>query len=492
MSFASKRKPRIIQTFEDDNPDQASGSSDKSKDASSQDAPSIPLKFGKRPLKSSSLRRSINVNDDQDTESGGTPTPAPSTTKNGDDGDGPVVVRPMLGRSGSTKLKKRASSSRLSFGPSAEAPADDGDGGAALSTPKKSSLGQKAVENSAFKKSISRQRLPIRDADEDRPRYSKEYLDELQSSTPNTPQNLASLRIADEDEMDLDPSELEGAMVVESTELAPANAAGSSAPHILTEAEIREKKERRARLAREQDYMPLDGSDDEANRSYISLLPGKKKDETRLVREDEDLGEGFDEFVEDEGLSLGRKAEREARKRRKAEMAELINAAEDGEDQDSDDSEAERRAAYEAAQTRAGMDGLTKAAAQNGDGDGLGSTGPVMIPKMKPLPELADCLARMQSIVQGLEDEVTKKRKKMAELEREKQEILDREKEVQDILDKAGQKYQSVMGSADAVKLATQSPLRAIPPGLAGDIPVERGLESLGTTPTKRPEVDEL
>ncbi|RAL60465.1 hypothetical protein DID88_000240 [Monilinia fructigena] len=58
----------------------------------------------------------------------------------------------------------------------------------------------------------------------------------------------------------------------------------------------------------------------------MSLLPRQKKAESRLVREDE----------------------------------EIMEASEGSSGEESDDSEAERRAAYEAAQTKAGMDGLHK------------------------------------------------------------------------------------------------------------------------------------
>jgi len=287
--------------------------------------------------------------------------------------------------------------------------------------------------------------------------------------------------------MELDPSELEGAMIVEASELTVASGVPSAAPQVLTEAEIQERKERRARLKHEKDFISLDDSDQEQGGGYVSLLPQKKDKGPRLVAEDEDLGEGYDEFVEDGRLSLGKRAEKEARKRRKQEMAELINAAEGDESGESDDSEAERRAAYEVAQTRAGMDGLHRT---NGDHDDDDAGGPMMIPKMKPLPELLDCLTRMQSLVQGLELEVSQKRHKLADLEKEKQEILDREKEVQEILDKAGQKYKAAMRPRDD-GIPGQSPLRPMPPGLAGEILVERGLESLGTTPTRRPEAEE-
>ena len=517
-------------------------------------------------------------------------------------------MRPALGRSGSRRNKKRLStastSSRLSFGGGGlGGGGDDDDGdedsGPVVVTPNKrgaggaSSLTQRVLETNAFRKSLSN-RLPTRhrapddddddkdgagsnigdvnsrrnhggyggndDDDEDRPRYSQAYLDELQSSTPNTPQNLASLQRQhggehngdDGDLMELDPSELDGAMVVDASELGfSATPAGTSsalsigqpapAAKVLTETEIQERKDRRARRALEGDYNPHadDNDNDEENGEYISLLTDaqkkkkREKERTRLVREDEDLGEGFDEFVEEkESLSIGRKAERAARRKRKEEMAALINAAEMGGDDanggdgagaavndSGDDSEAERRAAYDAAQTRAGMEGL-RLRTRNGngdeDGDVLGGVnGSIAIPRMQPLPDLATCLKQMQSAVEALEVDVAQHRRKLDEVEQEKAEITAREAEVQAILDAAAAKYQTVLGSGNPTTSAAessaaggpaansmqsplralpalgQSPLRAFPPGLAGDYPVQRGLESLGTTPTRRPRPDD-
>jgi hypothetical protein len=304
--------------------------------------PQPTLKAARKLFRQSGLRKSINFNDDDDsTASSVAEAPKDNTSHD----VRPVVIRPTIGRSGSTK-QKRQSSSRLSFG-GTELPSagrNEGDDGAIL-TPKKPVLAQRALENNAFRKSTTTSRLPTRPFgdDDDRPNYSKEYLDELQSSTPNTPQNLSALHITDDDPMDLDPSELEGALIVNEDEFQ-----NNTVPEILSETQIREKKERRARLAREQDFISLNDDD---NR------PRSKKDETRLVREDEDLGEGFDEFVEDGGLSLGKKAAKEARRRQRKEMEEMILHAEGSSE---DESEVERMAAFEAAQTRAGMDGLER------------------------------------------------------------------------------------------------------------------------------------
>ena len=97
---------------------------------------------------------------------------------------------------------------------------------------------------------------------------------------------------------------------------------------IPTDAEIREKKERRARLAKEQDFISLDNDggntviedvDDELNDEKI-LLPyaqraSSSKEETRLVRDNEDIAEGFDELVSDGRVALGKKVEREQKQR---------------------------------------------------------------------------------------------------------------------------------------------------------------------------------
>jgi hypothetical protein len=534
-SFGPKRKARIIQTFDDDGENNLKASSSAGDEEQSdrklliataqaslrrppllitptkseradalptESAPPGRIKFGRnKPAKSSALRKSININDD---ESGSVSAPASGTgdDEDGEDGSGaPVVIRPTLGRSSSTKVKRRPASSRLSFGPGEVAgdKADEDTGGTVVKpfTPKKP-LGQRLLENNALRKSASLQNLagslPMRfGAQEEGPKYSKEYLEELQSSTPNTPQNLASLQINDDgDEMDLDQSELEGALVVQSTDVARPQSTQGTTAQVLTEAEIRERKERRARLAKEADFISFDdGSDNEEPQSgRVTIDFPKKKKDSRLIAEDEDLGEGYDEFVSDGGLALGKKAERDAVRRHRKEMADLIQAAEDWSDAESDDSEAERRAAYEAAQRRAGMDGLHRPDDDHDDMDGAG--GLDAIPRMKPLPKLNEVLQRMREIVQGLENDVTQKQRRIGDLEKEKQEILTREKEVQEILNQAGAKYQAVVASAGGNVDVAQPPLRPFPPGVTGDLPVERGLESFGATPARRDDIEML
>lgn len=267
--------------------------------------------------------------------------------------------------------------------------------------------------------------------------------------------------------MDLDPSELDGALIVESTQASLPQPETS----ILTDAEIREKKERRARLAKEQDFLSVEDDDDG------DYLTRKKKDDTRLIAEDEELGEGFDDYVEDGGLSLGKRAEKERRKRDRQQMAELITTAEGHSSDSSSDEDAERRIAYEAAQTRAGMDGLKKPRK-----DPAAELLQVP-PKITPLPSLSECLARLQVTLRGMEGDIKGKAARVSQLRQEKEEIVKREGEVQAMLDETGKKYQEAMGQDKTA----DTPMKNS--GIGADLGSERGLDSLGTTP-RRPAQD--
>ncbi|KAI2638464.1 nineteen complex-related protein 2-domain-containing protein [Xylaria nigripes] len=522
-SFTVKRKARKI-TVLDDNEEPPSIES-LNPPPESQEPALQPTFKSRKPFKQSSLRKSINVSDEIPTEEANT-SKSTDEAEDKEDGDTPVLIRPSPAKSILAK-KKRQSSSRLSFGPTNSA-ADDDDSiilGEEFSTPKKSNFATPGAENRAHKRGISKN-LPLNrlhtrlaEDDDDRPRYSKEYLSELQSATPNTPQDLSSLHItSEEDEMSLDPSELEGAMIVDtgaSLALGP-SVTTTSTTTMLTDAEIREKKERRARLAKQKgssrdtdDFIPLSDDDNDERRagdSYLSLLHRKTsgKADTRLVAEDEDLGEGFDEFVEDGGLSLGKKAEREARKRHRAEMASLISAAEgagsDGE-AGSDDSEAERQAAFEAAQTRAGMDGLAEEREQQRKRLG-GREGVLPVPpRITPLPDLSVLVEEFKARMRQKEADLARMRAHMAGLKAERESILKREPEVQNLLNEAGERYRALMmpsastsgeaesgGGTSASGEGTITAARTLldqfrdVPGTPG----ERGLESLGTTPVRQ------
>ncbi|KAI2604209.1 nineteen complex-related protein 2-domain-containing protein [Hypoxylon fragiforme] len=545
-AFGAKRKARKI-TVQDDEDDVIPAASLNPPEEPQGPALQPSFKTARRPFKSSSLRKSVHVDkigDDNTSANQPTHTNPKITTEDDNENDGasPLRTRPPLGgKSAAAKVKKRASSSRLSFGvPSEETAADDDDSmilGDEFLTPKRGA----AVENSAYKRGISKKlpldRLPMRslDTDEDRPRYSKEYLSELQQSTPNTPQDISKLRLSaddDDDEMALDPSELEGALVVETTTARAPSPSKDTV--ILTETQIQEKKARRARLAKEEgsrdteDFISLSDNDNAGDprghgASYLTVLsqrqdqPHKSKKDTRLIAEDEDLGEGYDEFVEDGGLSLGRKAERDARRRRRTEMASLITAAEGADPEnnpnqdagfESDASEAERRAAYEAAQTRAGMDGL--AAERESQRRRLEASQHVAIPRITPLPDFSVLVAEFKARMQRKAEQVAKLRARIEELRGEREGIAVREPEVQRLLNEAGERYRVLMtggsGSGETANgngngeegeetgtntgvdsvAAARSLLDRARNGGGGTPTGQRGLESLGTTPVRQ------
>lgn len=360
----------------------------------------------------------------------------------------PTVIRPSIASRGSTKTKKR-SSARVSFGPgSTSMTEDDDENNPAVFTPKKSSLSRQAVEKNALRKTIannlSSDHLPFRQT-EDRPSYSADHLNELKTSTPSTPKDLRSQPdINHKNDKTLDLVSKFGSDL----------SYQDSSSAIPTNAEILEKKERRARLAKEQEFINLsdsDGQEHEDSDGETSLLPyarqkPTKTAETRLVRDDEDIAEGFDEFVSDGRIALSKNAEREFKKRHEAEIRDLINEAEggnnDSETEDSDDSEAERHALYEAAQTRKGMDGLKR-------DDFTKPRRPRTPPRITPLPTLGGCLEKLKQRLAGMEYARMQKVRRLEEIRKEKEDIRIREEEIQLLLKETGERYEMLRREAE-------------------------------------------
>ncbi|KAF2674202.1 hypothetical protein BT63DRAFT_449197 [Microthyrium microscopicum] len=323
-----------------------------------------------------------------------------------------VVKRPSV----ITKSAKRKSAvSRLSFGPSTT---DDNDAESSRqSTPKLANkLGRLALERSATRE--GEDGTPLRAGMEsDRPSYTTEFLRELQASTPTLP------RSEDEGE----------------AQKAVTRISNTGLAHIPSVAEIREKKARRARLAQEQEYISLEGSDSDGPREVMLLPKENKYGETRLVPDDEDMAEGFDEYVDDGTVALGRKAERKQKKQRRAEMASMIAQAEGvGSDVDSDVSEAERVAAYDAAQTRAGTYG-SHSRPQDGDNR------PKTPPKITPVPDLPSVLQHIRAVLEKAKEAQSLAEKRVQDLAAEKIDVAEREVWVQEQLKEIGEKYEHVL-----------------------------------------------
>lgn len=375
-----------------------------------------------------------------------------------------VVKRPIVGKG------KKRSSLRISFGPGDDGNDGDESSDAAVITPKKSNLSRIALEKSAQ----LRARSPLvaeasRPSDEERPTYSKDYIAELRNSTPSTPRDL---KASDEEEEGITALDIASKFGPDATLSTEASSA------IPTQAEIQEKIARRRRLAQQQNALDEEedqqwASDDEGEdefrqrRNEISLRPREKYPESRLVHEDEDIAEGFDDFVEDGKISLSRKSEREAQRQRRAEIAELIDDAEGSDDDGSDDSDEERNAAFAAAQARAGRYG------QKIEDDDDGTKTP---PRITPLPNLDEILEGLSVDLRLHQQRKELILQKLNDLKDDKTRIEERKKYLQEQLQRTGDEYE---------KLRVEAGLPALPSnGIEGGrLITERGLDSLGTTP---------
>ncbi|KAL9604165.1 MAG: hypothetical protein Q9179_001949 [Wetmoreana sp. 5 TL-2023] len=411
----------------------------------------------------------IAQDDDDDGDEGAKNLSVTETKDNAAEGG----LQPSL--RASSKTKKKASS-RISFGPGGTSMTEDEENSPAVFTVKKSNLSRQAIEKNALRKStgmsLPAQSTPLRQS-EDRPSYSADYLNELKSSTPSTPRDIDPASCADTEESN----------AIDLAAKFGSNLSVYDTSAIPTDAEIQEKKARRARLAKEEEYINLQGSDEsDDDDNEIALRPREKHPETRLVRDDEDVAEGFDEYVDDGRIALGRKAEREQQRKQKSEMEALINEAEGGSSSgETDDSEVERRQAYEVAQTRAGMDGLHK------NENYSEPRRPRTPPKITPLPTVNGCLEKLRASLTKMEYEKMLRVKKLDEVRKEKAELAEREVDIQRLLKEAGENYaklQSQIGGELAAATNGHVLLENGSPN-AG-----RGLEYLGTTSAGDDEVN--
>jgi hypothetical protein len=331
--------------------------------------------------------------------------------------------------------------------------ADDDDQDSGVVIPKRHGLGRKAMERSAVQRTLDSSAAPRVSQDSDRPSYSNDYLKELRDSTPSTPKASTD----DEKDRAVDVAAKFGEVM---------KVSGQSA--IPSEAEIREKKARRQRLAlehganlKEEDYIALDDNATRDDDDWDAVARGDKEEhtDTRLIRDDEDFAEGFDEYVEDGKISLGKKAEREQKRKDRDAMRELINDAEGI--SDSEDSDIEEKAAYEATQTKAAIGSRS---------DGIDR--PRTPPKMTSLPKLSHSLERLRLSLATMETSKTQMISRMEDLRKEKADIAVREVEIQKLIKEAGDNYErlkkeaGVEGDADGAAV--------------GALEQSRGLESIG------------
>ncbi|KAF2099493.1 hypothetical protein NA57DRAFT_55459 [Rhizodiscina lignyota] len=359
----------------------------------------------------------------------------------GSAGSTPAVKRGTLG----TK-PKRPSSLRLSF--SADEPNEE----ETVSTSKKKSLARVAAERN-LELMASRS--------EDRPTYSKDYLAELKASTPSRPEERDATGDDEEmqdvtqgtKEMDIAPkpsSEMTtpatnavdiAAKFGVASNLYPKEEATATA--IPSEAEIREKKQRRARLAAgNQDFISFEDEDEEDR--PVVVWDKEQYPETRLVPDDEDFAEGFDEFTEDGKVPLTKEEEKKSKEQRRRE--EILAAIAENQakaeadallDTESDHSDDSMDESFLDAQVRAG----TYAQRYTGRRRKESAPKPPKAPKIRPIPKLQEVLWVYREVLEKRKIRFEKKKKKLSDLNTLKRHKMALEEESRKRLDEANRRF---------------------------------------------------
>ncbi|OQO00527.1 hypothetical protein B0A48_13877 [Cryoendolithus antarcticus] len=395
---------------------------------------------------------------------------------------------------------KKPSGLRASLGSNDE---DDNDT-AGVITPKRSALSRIAVQRAASQRSSFLASSLTAD-DDAAPSYTSSDLEQLRASTPSTPQptstDLATLSSATQT---LDLTSKFG------SSLSRYSAPSSSIP---SASEIAEKKARRARLAAEfqaEEFISLDPDDpflnpasdddvtdpkvmkDASGRLILAPKDKYQQAESRLVRDDEDVMEGFEEFTGEGGnrINMGESALRQDVGKRKQDIAAQIAAAEGNESDSSASSSGsrDRLQAFEAAQTAAGTFSSTPASAY--------PARPATPPRISPLPSLDAVVLRLKTQMADMRRAHTAKLVEIENLQREKIRIGEEEVRIQAALKDTAEKFEALRaekGVANGAGTREGTPTSATGLGLEvgrfggtgglGGSVFGRGLESLGGTP---------
>jgi len=327
--------------------------------------------------------------------------------------------------------------------------ADDEDGedeNAKVVAPKRAGLSRIAVQRNANKRAAFQPSdLPSKETeDDDGPSYGASDLQALKESTPSM--QVATVEDVSNSTQALDLSSKFGSSLSRYQQ-----------PSAIPSAtEIAEKKARRARMAKEaeaEEFISIDpdnmDEDEDGNtmtdeNGRLILRPKDKygQMESRLVRDDEDVMEGFDDFTGDAGsrIHMDESTRGDARRRRKEEMAAQIAAAEQVSGDGEDDSDRERNEAFEAAQTRHGNYTTTheqeQAAAE--------ASRPRTPPKISPLPNLDNVISRLRSQLADMQISRMGKLREMEALQREKIRIGEEEVRIQKALQETAEKFEQL------------------------------------------------
>ncbi|KAL1745260.1 nineteen complex-related protein 2-domain-containing protein [Schizophyllum fasciatum] len=317
-----------------------------------------------------------------------------------------------------TKLKKQAKKAKvktpLSFG------ADEQESEGTEFKIKKSNLSQRLSHGSksALPSNLDQATITPQSSG---PRYDQNYLNELKASTPTTRPSFAANNDS-ELAMDVDSAN----MAVSVIDVDALDDPIEPAPLIPTETTVKAAKERRERSRK---------TGQPADEDFISLSLVQRDSEyqgphptSRLMREEDDLGEGDDEFAEftsaKERIALGKKSRKAEAAKRREDIQELIADA---------DEEDEEAMEWEQEQIRRGGQLPT-------DAPGKAPKPvykPAPIPPSTPIPTLAPALARLTQQLAQLTSSHASTTSALNAVAKERDEIEEREKEMREMVARA-------------------------------------------------------
>ncbi|KAF5375932.1 hypothetical protein D9615_008279 [Tricholomella constricta] len=310
------------------------------------------------------------------------------------------------------KVKRAKPKSQLSFG------GDDEETGGEVFQVKKSNLSRKlalgkhpaSVPLNLEQATISPNRGPT---------YDQAYLKELKASTPTSRPPPIS-----------DPNDADMIMDVDEISTLAIDGADSFNEAIIPlESSIKVAKERRERIRKSGAVLEED---------FVSLSVVRRSDEppgphpeSRLVREEDELGEGDDEFAEytsaQERIALGKKSRKLEASNRRDAMKEMIADAEE---------EDEETAEWEQEQLRRG--GHTARPSTPSKIKQVYK--PTPIPESVPIPTLGSAMARLTGQLTLLTTSHANNTAALDTLDRERAEVDKREAELREIVGRAEDK----------------------------------------------------
>ena len=253
-----------------------------------------------------------------------------------------------------------------------------------------------------------------------------------------------------------------------------------------------------------EDFIPLEAYDSDGEFKPRALQVGsflgshEREKDTRLVRDDEDIAEGFESFVEDSGrVTLSKKGLRQQAKADREAIRTLINEAEGSDVSDDDGSQAGHSSdsdyalnqSYEAAQTHHGMDGLSSHHAHTRI-----ASRPRQPRETTPIPKLSVGLAQLRDMASKLEYERGRIEKRRADIARERTDIAESQAHIQASLEEAGRELERVTADVQQGKVAGANATSEAVSRMANgngyaqqNTVQERGLESFGGSSEQNP-----